>query len=260
MPATDHFVRFERVDDVRETGRGLLADVHGEQLRIDVVRSDVVAVQVSRGGVFDESPTFAVHVDPLALPVDLAVERGDGVVRVRTSGLVVSLWLDPFRLDVHRPDGSPGRRDGPGRAGPVVAVRHAQRRLDAAPALRRRRRRARPGGEGRAGDRKGRDFVLWNTDVLDPARTAEFRAGRAPDDPRADMTSPEFDPYYVSIPFFHHQRVDGAVSASFVDDGHRGHYDFTARPSTGSPSTAGSTSSTSSPGPTCRRCSRRTPG
>jgi alpha-glucosidase len=228
MPATDHFVRFERVDDVRETGRGLLADVHGEQLRIDVVRSDVVRVQVSRGGVFDESPTFAVHVDPLALPVDLAVERGDGVVRVRTSGLVVSLWLDPFRLDVHRPDGSPvaeTAQDEQGRWWPYATLNDAwtlRRRCavgDAVHGL---------GEKGGAGDRKGRDFVLWNTDVLDPARTAEFRAGRAPDDPRADMTSPGFDPYYVSIPFFHHQAVDGSVSASFVDDGHRGHYDFTA--------------------------------
>ena len=83
------------------------------------------------------------------------------------------------------------------------------------------------GEKGGPGNRRGRDFVLWNTDVLDPARTAEFRDGREPGDPRADMASPEFDPYYVSIPFFHHQRADGAVAASFVDDGHRGHYDFT---------------------------------
>ena len=107
MLDTDHFVRFVRVDDVRETGRGLLADLHGEQLRVDVVRVDVVRFKISRGGVFDEAPTFAVDVDPLSQPVELAVEREDGVVRVRTARLVVSLWLDPFRLDVHRPDGSP---------------------------------------------------------------------------------------------------------------------------------------------------------
>ena len=59
MLATDHFVRFERVDDVRETGRGLLADLHGEQLRVDVVRDDVVRLSISRGGVFDERPPFA---------------------------------------------------------------------------------------------------------------------------------------------------------------------------------------------------------
>ena len=227
MLATDHFLRFERVDDVRETGRGLLADLHGEQLRVDVVRDDVVRLKISRGGVFDESPTFAVHVDPLSQPVDLTVERGEGVVRVRTAGLVVTLHLDPFRLDVHRPDGSPvveTAQDEQGRWWPYATLNDAwtvRRRCavgDAVHGL---------GEKGGPGDRRGREFVLWNTDVLDPARTAEFRAGRAPDDPRADMTSPDFDPYYVSIPFFHHQRGDGAVAASFVDDGYRGHYDFT---------------------------------
>ena len=228
MLATDHFVRFERVDDVRETPRGLLADLHGEQLRIDVVRDDVVRFKISRGGVFDEAPTFAVDVDPLAQPVALTVERDDGVVRVRTAGLVVSLHLDPFRLDVHRPDGSPvveTAQDEQGRWWPYATLNDAwtvRRRAavgDAVHGL---------GEKGGPGNRQGRDFVLWNTDVLDPARTAEFREGRAPGDPRADMTSPEFDPYYVAIPFFHHQRVDGAVAASFVDDGYRGHYDFTA--------------------------------
>jgi alpha-glucosidase len=227
MLAHDRFVRFERVGDVQETGHGVLADLHGESLRIDVVRDDVVRLKISRGGVFDEAPTFAVDVDPLSLPVDLAVEREDGVVRVRTAGLVVSLWLDPFRLDVHRPDGSPvveTAQDEQGRWWPYATLNDAwtvRRRCavgDAVHGL---------GEKGGAGDRRGRAFVLWNTDVLDPARTAEFRAGRSPDDPRADMTSPDFDPYYVSIPFFHHQRVDGAVAASFVDDGHRGHYDFT---------------------------------
>jgi alpha-glucosidase len=227
MLDTDHFIRFERVDDVRETGRGLLADVHGESLRVDVVRDDVVRVSISRGGVFDESPTFAVDVDPLSLPVDLTVERDEGVVRLRTRALVVSLWLDPFRLDVHRPDGSPvveTAQDEQGRWWPYATLNDAwtvRRRCEVGDAVHG------LGEKGGPGDRRGRDFVLWNTDVLDPARTAEFRAGRAPDDPRADMTSPEFDPYYVAIPFFHHQRVDGAVAASFVDDGYRGHYDFT---------------------------------
>ena len=228
MLPTDHFVRFERVDHVRETERGLLADLHGEQLRVDVVRDDVVRLKISRGGVFDEAPTFAVHVDPLAEPVDVEVERGDGVVRVRTAGLVVTLHLDPFRLDVHRPDGSPvleTAQDEQGRWWPYATLNDAwtvRRRCavgDAVHGL---------GEKGGPGNRRGREFVLWNTDVLDPAGTAEFRAGRAPDDPRADMTSPEFDPYYVSIPFFHHQRADGRVAASFVDDGYRGHYDFTA--------------------------------
>ena len=108
-------MRFERVSSVEETERGLLARLHGETLRVDLIRDDVIRVKISRGGAFDESPSFAVCVDPLSDDVAFTVESEDRVVRLRGSCLVVSLWLDPFRLDVHRPDGSvvaerPGRR------------------------------------------------------------------------------------------------------------------------------------------------------
>ena len=55
----------------------MLAELHGERLRIDVVRADVVRIKISRGGVFDESPTFAVCVDPLAVPARLHLRARD---------------------------------------------------------------------------------------------------------------------------------------------------------------------------------------
>ena len=229
MVDTGRFRRFERVTSVEETDRGVLATLHGEHLRVDVVRSDVVRVKISRGAAFDETPTFAVCVDPLSEPVDFTVERADGVVRVRTAALVLSLALEPFRLDVHRPDGSPvvetaGDADGPAWAyatlNDAFAVRRRCRPEDAIYGL---------GEKGGRHNRKRRDFTLWNTDVVSPSAAAEFTAGRAPDDPRADRTSTEFDPYYVSIPFFHHHAHEsGAMAASFVDNGYRAAYDFTA--------------------------------
>src|SRR3954470_8401494 len=103
MIETDRFMRFHRVDRVQETPRGLLAELHGEQLRVDILREDVVRVKLSRGGAFDETPTFAVCVHPLAEPVDFSF---DGT-RLTTAKLVVTLHSDPLRLDVHRPDGTP---------------------------------------------------------------------------------------------------------------------------------------------------------
>ena len=50
MVDTGRFRRFERVTSVEETDRGVLATLHGEHLRVDVVRSDVVRVKISRGG------------------------------------------------------------------------------------------------------------------------------------------------------------------------------------------------------------------
>ncbi len=229
MIDTGRFLRFERVDAVQETGRGLLATLHGEQLRVDLVRADVVRLKLSRGGAFDESPTFAVCVDPLEAEVPFDVERGEGVVRLRTAGLVVSLELDPFRLDVHRPDGSPvleTAEDDEGRPWAYATLNDAFTF----------RRRARPedaiyglGEKTGRHNRRGRKLTLWNTDVLDPNATVEEVRAFPPGDPRADPEGTEFDPYYMSIPFLHHHaHATGAVAGSFVDNGYRAAYDLTA--------------------------------
>src|SRR3954454_4818369 len=97
------FMRFDRVDSVEQTDHGLLAHLHGERLRVDLVREDVVRVKISRGGSFDETPTFAVCVDPLEEPVAFDF---DGT-RLRTAKLVLTLEREPFALHVHRPDGTP---------------------------------------------------------------------------------------------------------------------------------------------------------
>ncbi|WP_182113196.1 MULTISPECIES: TIM-barrel domain-containing protein [unclassified Actinotalea] len=229
IPRTDNHLHLELVDGVERTGRGLLAALGGERFRVDVVRDDVVRLAMSRGGVFDEQPTHAVCVDPLSPDVAFEVERSDDVVRVRTAALVVSLWLDPFRVDVHRADGSPvieTARGADGRYGTYATLNDAF-------VL---RRRCRPedaiyglGEKTGRHNRKGRDFTLWNSDVLSPDVAGAAAARLGADDPRADASSTEFDPYYVSIPFFYHQRwPGGAMAGSFLDNGYRVAYDFTA--------------------------------
>jgi alpha-glucosidase len=227
MTETGSYLRFERVSSVGETERGLLAELHGEKLRLDLVRNDVVQVKISRGGAFDESPTFAVAVDPLSGSVEFTVERASGVVRLRTPALVVSLWLDPFRLDVHRSNGSTvvetaadsdGRYEAYATLNDAFTIRRRCRREDAIYGL---------GEKTGHHNRMGRSFTLWNTDVLDPYTTRQFTEGKAAGDPRGDRKSTEFDPYYVSIPFFYHQTYPaGTMAASFIDNGYRGHYEF----------------------------------
>jgi alpha-glucosidase len=228
MIETGSYVLFERAGSVEETPLGLVAELHGERLRLELVRDDLLRVKISRGRIFDDSPTFAVCVDPVADPVEFSVERADDVVRLRTSAMVVSLWLEPFRIDVHRSDGtavvetaqdSDGRYWAYATLNDAFTIRRRCRREDAVYGL---------GEKSGHHNRRGQDFTLWNTDVLSPSSTAEFTAGRSADDPRADRTSAEFDPYYVSVPFFYHQSYPaGSMSASFVDNGYRAGYDFT---------------------------------
>ena len=65
---TDHYIRFERVDSVAETAPVCWPTCTANSCEIDIVSHDVVRIKISRGGVFDESPTYAVCVDPLADP------------------------------------------------------------------------------------------------------------------------------------------------------------------------------------------------
>jgi alpha-glucosidase len=227
MIHTDNYLRWERVDSVIETPTGILAELHGEKLKIDVVRPDVLRIKISRGGAFDDSPTFAVCVDPLAASTEFSVEPGDAVVRLTTNACVASLWLDPFRIDVHRSDGSPvieTAQDADGHywtyatLNDSFTIRRRCRQEDAIFGL---------GEKSGRHNRKGRDFTMWNTDVLSPSETLEFTADKAVDDPRGDFTSVEFDPYYVTIPFFYHQTYPaGTMAASFIDNGYRGAYEF----------------------------------
>ncbi|HZB95581.1 MAG TPA: hypothetical protein VE268_06450, partial [Herpetosiphonaceae bacterium] len=103
---TRYFTRLERVTRVTQTDRGILAEVDGELLRVDVIRDDIVRLKISRGRVFDEEPTFAVCADLQPTGVAFTVETDDEVVRLRTDRMELSVWKAPFRLDAHRADGS----------------------------------------------------------------------------------------------------------------------------------------------------------
>src|SRR5215207_1096807 len=221
MLFTDNYIRYTHVDAVTETATGVEAELHRERLRIDVVREDVVRLKISRGGEFDDSPTYALCVDPLADVPDFTVVRDEERVQVSTAACTVSLWLDPFRIDVHRADGTPvvetaadeeGRYWAYATLNDSFTLRRRCRQEDAIFGL---------GEKSGRHNRKGRDFTMWNLDILNPFETLEFTAGKAADDPRGDPRSVEFDPLYVTIPFFYHQSYPaGSMAASFIDNGY----------------------------------------
>ena len=211
MIDTDRFVRFVLVDDVRETPHGLEASLHDERLRLELVRSDVLRVAMSRGGRFEESPTYAVCVDPLAEAVPFEVERSDGRARLVTEAM--------SRVAVARPvpaRRAPRRRHAGGRDGRRRrrAATGRTRRLNDAFTL---RRRCRPedaiyglGEKSGRHNRQGRDFTLWNTDVLDPDASAEFTArgptGRPAGGPHEHRVRPVLR---HRSRFFYHQTLPG---------------------------------------------------
>lgn len=237
------FLPLTRVTDVERSDRGLRARLLGgprpEMLRVDAVRDDVVRLQISRGGRFEESPTFAVREDLPTLPLQVEVQVDPGRAQVVTAQLRVTVGLDPFRIDVHRRDGSvvletasaphpfPGTQPGSTTAPAYLtyatlndAFTFSRRTTPASPVY---------GLGEKTGpvNRRGRDYSMWNVDVLNPTSAGEFTSGREASDPRADNMGTEFDPYYMSIPFAIHQdTTTGDMSGSFMDNGYRAHYDF----------------------------------
>ena len=136
MIDTSGYRRFERVDEVEETARGIEAALHGERLRVDVVRDDVVRFKISRGGAFDETPTFALCVDPTrgAGRVHRGARRGRraSCARARSSSPSASTRSGSTSTG---PTGAPVIETAEDPDGRSQAYVDPQRRLGAAPAL-----------------------------------------------------------------------------------------------------------------------------
>jgi len=225
------FISLQNLTDVRVTENGVLAKLEHEQLRVDVIKSGLLRFKISRGGEFDDSPTHALAIEPISAAKAAGVDRefkvdqdeAAGRLTLTTSELELNLEFKPFAFKLSRLDGtSVASSHGP--AYRILnndwSVSRSASALDAVYGL---------GEKTGKQNRRGRDFHLWNTDVLNPNASGEFAKAHSGTHPRADNTSTEFDPYYVSIPFFHHQdAVTGHVSGSFIDNGYRGYYDFTA--------------------------------
>ena len=208
-----------------------MLDTGENHLRVEVLRSDVVRLKISRGGNFDEHPTFAVvdgATEALASEPEFSVHETPEAIRVVTSELDLLVGKSPFSLNAYRSDGHPifesvvGVEGAPSAYATLndefIITRRCQRG-DAFYGL---------GEKSGRFNRAGNAYTLWNTDVLDPRVGSEARAKFEPSDPKVDPRSTVFDPYYVSIPFFYHQpHSQSAIAGFFLDNPYRAHFDFT---------------------------------
>jgi alpha-glucosidase len=78
-------------------------------------------------------------------------------------------------------------------------------------------------------NRRGREFTLWNTDVLNPNAKGEVDLAKAEKNSIDDPRGTGFDPYYVSIPFFHHvSSRTGQAAGFFIDNTCKAEFEFSA--------------------------------
>lgn len=209
------------------TERGIVLNVGEERFRVEVMRADVLKLEISQAGRFDEQPTFAVA----AVPNDKAsfeIEDNADSVTLRTSALRLVINKRAFGLAAYRTDGSVIFEDDKDESGAsrgylqlndCFMVSRSIGQHDPVYGL---------GQKTGPSNRRGRKLTLWNTDVLAPEVLKQQRVFEA------DVTllgkDPKFDPYYTSIPFFYHARIGAEgtaqVAGFFIDNSYKASFDF----------------------------------
>jgi len=229
MSTTDDQVALVR--KILRTEQGLemgLPELAGERISVTFFRPDIVRLRISRQGKFEEKPSYAV---PDAIgqmePARIRIEEFKDRFLIGTDAMEVSLFFDPFHVEIRRNDGSPvlvSSRDAAGRRwfyreeGEGFCVGRGIEGQDGVYGL---------GEKTGSLNKNGRAWKFWNTDVLNPNVAGGHRE-TPHENPLLDPTSTQFDPYYVSIPFYLHRPFGSSLLAgSFFNNLGRSSFDFT---------------------------------
>jgi len=227
MNPTRQFAALGEVTRAQRTARGALLELGAERFRLDVIRADILRMKLTRGPAFEEAPTeSACFSMPAPVPFELSDTSEE--LTLRTRDLCVTVTKRKFSIAGQRSDGSvlfEGTSDPQGESRCLRVLNDeflVERRLSASDRI------YGLGQKTGRSDRRGRRFVLWNLDVLAPRGLEVSRLYEV--DHSEPPTSPLFDPYYTSIPFFHHFTGSGRaarVAGFFVDNPYKAHFDFT---------------------------------
>jgi len=217
-------------ENIRRIPQGMEMDLPGftgEKIRATFLRPDILRLQISVGGVFDENPSHAVAPGrPWGEPTSTRILEKPGCVQIDSGSMEVSLFSDPFHVEIRRSDGSLvlGSPRGPDghpwfyrRAGEGFETGRTIQDQDGIYGL---------GEKTGSFNKNGRAWKFWNTDVLNPSVAGGYRETPHAD-PLQDPTSVHFDPYYVSIPFYLHRPSRGTqVGGFFLNNPGRSTFDF----------------------------------
>jgi len=197
------------------TPLGVELEAAGEKIRLEFVRVDVLRLKISRDGIFDQHPTFAVTVDCFS-SVPFKEKRAGEVLVLETEKMKAEVNLARFSLEVFRADGSVVIGSAGGWAYAVSGPQWAVRRLKGSE-------------DGFFGfgektgllNQNGRYLQMWNFNIWNIDQHGHGG--------NVDNFDTGWDPYYISVPFFLHLQSDkrSAAGASFIDNGYRLHYDLT---------------------------------
>jgi alpha-glucosidase len=226
---THHFVPLGQVRAMERTKHGVILSVGEERFRVDVIRKDILRLKVSQANRFDETPTAATCFEMPESP-QFEVRQNDASITLTTESMELVISRQPFALAAYRRDGTrifEDFRDGTGVPRGYLQLNDAfvvTRKIGAHDSI------YGLGEKTGAFERRGRNFILWNTDVLLPDVLAKNQLHEADHSQTGSSTS--FDPYYTSIPFFYHcTNGDQPVQMAgfFIDNGYKANFEFSER-------------------------------
>lgn len=223
---TKHYLPLGAVRSVEETPRGLLLGVGDERFRVDVLQNELLRLKISQAKVFDEDPTFSV-VGANTPSVAFEVQQNDAAITLTTRSVKLVIQRDPFALSAYRTDGSVIFEDAEDEDGTPIGYLQLNdnfvvtRKIawhDSIYGL---------GQKTGPSDRRGRSFIMWNTDILHPNVLEDNRLLET--DLEQHGRNTDYDPYYSSTPFFYHCRADSnatRMAGFFIDNSYKARFEF----------------------------------
>lgn len=206
------------VPNVLRIVQGLEMDIPnlaGERISVTFFRPDIVRLRISRRGKFEEKPSYAVPAELGQMEaVGVRIQAFEDKIKIASNAMEVFLFLDPFHVEIRRSDGTPvmaASKDSDGRPWfyrkekEGFSIGRGVREADGIYGL---------GEKTGALNKNGRTWKFWNTDVLNPSVAGGYRE-TPHENPLQDPTSTQFDPYYVSIPFYLHRPTGSSLLAGF---------------------------------------------
>lgn len=228
---TDFFTYLSDVRKVRRTATGVLLAVDDEFVRIDVIKPDIMRIKISQHGSFNEAPTHAVCAR-LPATATFTLKQTKETVVISTGEMEMRVSRKPFSLDAYRADGSTIFTSAKAKDGTSLAYGSFNNKFVVTRNCDSRDMFFGLGEKAGSFNRSGRDYVLWNSDILGPTQIQEVTS-LPKDSPDRDAKGTTFDPYYISIPFFYRLPVDpeqNQLSGYFIDNGYKAYFDFTDQP------------------------------
>ncbi len=216
----DYLIALEHVHFLKIIPGGVLLKIDDERCEIIFLNDDLIKIRISQGGQFEEKPSEAC-ISPQTPLKKVKIEETKNSITLKSSALKIAVNKKPFSITVYRQDGS--KILAPHKDKPFYQYQNnhfvVNRECAANDHI------YGLGEKTGSLDRHGKNLSLWNKDVLAPDPDLSIadllkQRGKNPLDT-------DFDPYYISIPFFYRMNPKTfAASGHFIDNPFMGNFSF----------------------------------